>query len=60
MKKTYAEKAVVYADIAKTLNIQKKKTNNNSLDYNQDLEDILLSFSFDDIEVSEQEVFSRE
>lgn len=59
MKKSYAEKAVVYADIVNTSNIQKKKISN-SLDYNQDLEDILLSFSFDDIEVSEQEVFSRE
>ena len=57
---TSIKNMAVYADIVNTSNALKKKKKNNEFDYDKELEDILLSYSFDDIDVLKQEDYSNE
>ena len=57
---TSIKNMAVYDDIVNTSNALKKKKKNNEFDYDKELEDILLSYSFDDIDVLKQEDYSNE
>ena len=60
MKMTSIKNMAVYADIVNTSNALKKKKKTMDFNYNKELDNILLSYSFDDIDVLKQEDYNNE